>query len=140
MSSFVPFDDARTLLLAANLVGPALIEWPNEPFDEPSTDPAQQWFSVENTGRVLAPVELGTGGGVWAEEGTLYVHVLTPRGRGTDAARVLAKAVANVYRGLGPRNVIYRSASIGDGLMNDRGGLWWALTVSVDWNYQDINT
>lgn len=138
MSSDVPFQDARTLLTAANLIDGSLIEWPNEPFQEPSSDPARMWLSVECVGRVLDPIEVG--GEVWQEEGTLYVHVLAPAGAGSDAARTLAKNVCNVFRGLPARNVVYRGASIGHGVPTDRQGAWWMLTVAIDWIYQDITS
>lgn len=136
MSSFVPFDDARTLLLAANLVSPSLIEWPNEPFQEPKGDPPSTWLSVEAQGHTLSPIEIGAN--VWQEEGTLFINVMTPAGRGTDAARQLAKSIANVYRGLPARNVVYKSASIGAGMLVEERGIWWMITVSIDWKYQDI--
>jgi hypothetical protein len=139
MSSFVPFDDARTLLKAAALVPSANIAWPNEPFAEPTGDPPALWLAVECTGDTLLPVEIDDGtGGVWQETGMLFVHVMTPAGTGSDAARTLAKSVANVFRGLGARNVIYRRASIGNGIAADPQGIWWNLTVSVQWIYQDI--
>lgn len=136
MSSFAPFDDARTLLLAANLVPASHIHWPNEPFREPAGDPPALWLMVESIGTLLDPIEMG--GGAWQESGTVFVHIMTPINAGSDAARALAKSIANVFRGLPARNVVYRGASIGDGLHTDPAGMWWALTVSVDWVYQDI--
>lgn len=133
MASPVPWGDARALLTAAGL-GVSLA-WPNEPFTEPAGDPPALWVAVEDSGNNLAPLDVG--GRVWQEEGTLYCHVMAPSGTGTDAARTLAKQIANVFRGLGARDVVYRSASIGDGGLSDTDGLWWRLTVSVDWIYQD---
>ena len=138
MSSDVPYQDARSLFTAANLVAPALVEWENEPFAEPVADPAQMWVSVECYSRVLTPLEMA--GGVWQEEGTVLFHVVTPQNTGSDAARVLAKNIANVYRGLGQRQVVYRNAAIGRNVATDPQGAWWVLTVSVDWIYQDIDT
>lgn len=138
MSSLAPYADARSLLEAANLVPAANVAWQNEPFQEPAGDPAPPWLAVECVGHVLQPVELG--GGVWQEEGTLYVHVMVPAGSGTDTARTLAKQVANVFRGLGPRQVIYRGASIGNSAPTDPQGIWWGLTVTVEWVYQDVST
>lgn len=138
MSSLTPYADARALLKAASLVPPANIAWQNEPFQEPSGDPAALWLAVECVGTVLDPIEMG--GGAWQEEGTLYVHVMVPAGSGTDAARTLAKQVANTFRGLGPRPVIYRGASIGNSAPSDPQGIWWGLTVTVDWIYQDVTT
>ena len=135
MSSQVPFDDARTLLTNSGVIAPALIQWPNEPFREPVGDPPSLWLSVECTGRALDPIEVG--GEVWQEVGTVFVHVIAPKNTGTDNARALAKSVASAYRNLGPRPVIYQSASIGNGALDEEQGIWWVLTVAIDWKYQD---
>ena len=133
MSSPTPYDDAKAIILAANLGVP--IQWQNDgSFHEPQ--PPTLWLSVDCTSHVLAPIELG--GGVWQEEGTLYVHVMAKAGSGTDAARTLAKSVATLFRGLGPRNVVYLGGSIGAGVAEDPQGIWWVLTVTVDWRYQDV--
>lgn len=129
-----PWNDARTRLLAANLVPAGHIEWPNEPFEQP--DPASGlWLSVEAVGDVLAPIEMGGGG--WQEEGRLFVHVMVPAFSGSDAARVLAKQVANVFRFTGPNPTRYFGASIGGGERADVEGTLWRLTVVIDWRFQD---
>jgi len=135
MSSFVPFDDARTLLLAGNVIDPALIHWPNEPFVEPTGEPPAIFLSIECVGDLIAPIEMT--GGAWEEQGCFYVHVNTPAGFGTDEARKIAKNVSNLYRDLPPRNVVYRGGSIGNGQPSEPTGHWWQLTVSIDWIYQD---
>ena len=129
-----PWNDARHRLLAAALVPPDMIEWPNEPFrqPEPSRGP---WLSVESSGDVLAPIELGDG--AWVEEGRLYVHVLVPAYSGSRVARELAKGVANAFRGLGPAPTRYYGASIGAGQPDDVDGTTWRLTVVIDWKFQD---
>lgn len=132
MSSPVPFDDAVAKLQAAALGYP--IALPNEHFDVP--EPPGPWLSVSATSTMLAPSDLGAD--VWLEEGTFYVDVMIPTGSGTSTARTLAKNVANVFRGLGPEDVVYRSATIGGGSVGTEDGLWWCLTVSVDWRYQDV--
>ncbi len=142
MSSLAPWTDARAKLEAAGLG--ISFAWPNEAFDVPAR-PASgavsdalpyMWAAVEMTGQTLAPMELA--GGVWLETGTLYVHIMTPTGWGTDDARTVGKAVANVFRGLAAAPVVYLRASIGDGSAEDEDGAWWRLTVAIDWRYQDI--
>lgn len=143
MSSPAPFNDARSRLEAANLG--VTLAWPNEAFDVPPppastpvVDPLPyMWAAVEMTGFTLAPIEIGAG--VWQETGTLYVHIMTPTGWGTDAARTLGKTVANTFRGLPGASIVYTRASIGDSAAEDEDGAWWRLTVSIDWRYQDIN-
>lgn len=141
MSSLAPFDDARTLLNAAALG--VTIHWPNDfTFTEPApldaSDNAVLWLAVDCTGQALDPVDIGAN--VWQEEGTLYVNVMAPAGTGSDDARTLAKNVANVFRNLGPRNVVYLGASIGTGVIEELNGKWWCLPVSIDWRYQDTTS
>lgn len=129
MSSLAPWTDAKTLLTNAALGVP--IQYPNDgTWVEPDPS-AGLWLSVQMTGDVLFPIELGAN--AWQEEGRLFVHVMSPAGTGTEAARTLAKSVANVFRGLGPRLVVYKSASIGSGVFADPEGVWWSLAVTIDW-------
>lgn len=141
MSSPAPWNDARTRLEAANL-GIALA-WPNEDFTPPgppgnavSDQTPYIWAAVQMTGYTLAPLEVGAG--VWQETGTLYVHIMTPTGWGTDTARAIGKTVANTFRGLPGAPIVYLRASIGDSMSEDPDGAWWRLTVTIDWRYQDI--
>lgn len=143
MSSPAPWNDARAKLQAANL-GIAFA-WPNESFTMPpapgsgpiSNELPYMWAAVEMTGFTLAPIEVGAG--AWQETGTLYVHIMTPTGWGTDAARTLGKTVANTFRGLPGAPIVYMRASIGDSAAEDEDGAWWRLTVAIDWRYQDID-
>lgn len=134
MASFVPFDDARTLLLAANIVPANRIAWPNEISANP--EPPCIWLAVEATSHILDPLDIGAN--AWREEGTIYFNVMVPAGWGTDDARKTAKLIANVYRGLPPRLVTYRGASIGHGNLSDTEGMVWTITVSIDYVYDDI--
>ena len=131
-----PFRDARARLLAAAVVAPEMIEWPNEPFNEPEPS-AGLWLSVEAVGDILAPIEMGGAG--WQEEGRFFVHVMVPAFTGSDAARVAAKAVANAYRSIGPNPTRYFGASIGGGEKANVEGTLWRLTVVIDWRYQDTS-
>lgn len=133
MASPVPWADARAILTAGPLATVAT-HWPNEPFTEPDANSATVWAAVDMVGNVLTPIEVG--GTVWQEDGTLYVYLFAPALSGSDTLRALAKSVANAFRGLGPRTVVYRSAGISEGAAAD-GGMWWGLTVSVDYVYQD---
>ena len=137
MSSPAPFNDARTRIIAANLGVP--ISWPNEPFAKPqpfnNANVPQPWLVVRMTSDVLEPIELG--GAVWQEEGRLYVDVMVPTGSGSDTARTLAKAAADVFRGVSIGPLTYLGGSIGNGITADENGEWWCLTVVIDWRYQD---
>ena len=136
MSSIVPWLDIRSKIEAAALLPPECIQWPNERFSQPS---GELWMAVEATGDTLEPV--GVDGVVWQESGRAYVHIFTPVGQGSVDARTLAKAVANVFRGIpGPSVVTYYGASIGVGQAANVEGNWWLLSVDVQWRYQDQTT
>lgn len=133
MSSLVPFDTSRTMLTGAALGYP--IAWPNVTFKKPN--PVAPWLAVECTSHTLDPVELS--GGVWQEEGTLYVDVFVPAGTGTDTARTIAKNVSNIFRGQYGGPVIYNGGSIGNGSIAESDGMWWVITVTMQWRYQDTS-
>ena len=137
MSSYIPWNDIRTILLGSYVIDPSLVAFPNEIFQNP--EPPTMWVSVEATSNMLDPIELV--GGVWQEEGTAYFNIMVPAGFGTDDARKLAKDISNLYRSLPPeRPVIYRGGSIGNAVMADTEGMWWMITVSVDYIYDDMTT
>lgn len=134
MSSPAPFNDIVARLEAAHLGYP--LSLPNVPFRTPN--PPTPWLRLSVVSDVLNPIELG--GGVWQENGTAYVEVVVPANSGTLTARGIAKSVADVFRGVPvPADVVYLGGSIGDGTVQPvPDGIWWGLTVSIDWKYQDI--
>jgi len=131
MSSPAPWDDARAILEAWGTTASVSIRWPNEPF----TVPAVTYASVGMAGDVSQPIEMGRGG--WAETGSLMVDIHVPKGHGTRPARVLAKDIANLFRGRDAAPVTYHNASLGDGAPDESDGAWWVLTVIVDYRYTD---
>lgn len=131
MSSFEPYNDARTLLQAANLVAADHIHWANEPFVQPQDS---LWLSVDAYSNTLDALDLGAG--KWQERGTLLVWCCAPVGIGTDTLRTLAKAVCSVYRGLPPRNPYYHGAGIGNGGLGDSGD-YFVLPVSIQFVFED---
>ena len=135
MSSPVPWADAKALLQTALATVPATIPiaWPNVAFANPS--PPTIWISVDSVGRSLEQIELG--GRSWQEEGTLYVYIMAPAGFGTEQSRQLAKTITNGFRNLGPRDVVYYAACIGQGNRDETDGSWWIMPVTIDWRWQD---
>lgn len=134
MASLAPWLDAQNRLIAADLGAP--IAWENTDFTPPLNGP---WMAVAMTSHVLMPMDLGAN--VWQELGTLFVNVFVPVSTGTEAARVLAKNVCNVFRGIIGGPVVYEQASIGMGERTDPpDGMWWRLSVDVDFKYQDVTS
>lgn len=132
MSSYEIYNDARTLLLAASVVPASNIHFANEPFSQPSD--GSLWLSFDAWAQNIAMIDIGAE--CYREEGTIRILVMGPAGYGTDDVRQKAKQIANIYRGLGARNPTYLNASITENGQDDTGA-WWALSVSVDYWYED---
>lgn len=133
MSSFAPWDFARSLLKAANLVPADHIHCINEPFLQPQDN---NWLSIEAYSNILNPIDLGAK--VYQERGRFIVYCIAPFGTGTDTLRILAKNVANLYRGLGPTNPFFDNVSIGLGSSSETGDAY-AIPVTIAFTYQDIS-
>lgn len=138
MSSVAPWDQARALIEGASLGVP--IEWANEVRPALTPDPdgyRPTWIAVDMAADDLAPIEMGPNG-AFQEEGYLVVRIFTPRNAGTRDARILAKTIANLFRGRPSGPVIWGRASLGEGTTDDTDGMWWLMTIHVDYRYQDI--
>ena len=137
MSSPEVWIDARSRIEAAALVSAERVSWPNEAFDLPdhTASPAPLWLALETSGNLSAPVEIG--GGVWQEDGAIWVHCFAPTGTGVLDLRQLAKSVANTFRDLPPAPVIYTGAEIGMGEPGDENGNWYRISVRIEYRYQD---
>lgn len=136
MSSIVPYDNSLAILEAANLG--LVIQEPNRKIVYPNEDNAM-WLAFDVIGHTLDRLELG-GRSTWEESGSVNVFVVVKSFEGSRAARIMAKTIANLYRMAATQPVIYRNASIGLNTMEIPNGSWWALGVSIDYSYQDIDT
>ena len=92
------------------------------------------WLSVDALADVSQPLDIGAN--FYREDGRVIVFCVAPHGTGTTAVRALAKSVANVFRGLGPRNPSYGEASIGLG-DEAEGGPFYILPVTITYFYED---
>ena len=138
MVSPVPWLDARSIIEGSGLLA-GFIEWPNEPFAPPPAETGQLWASVMDVGEALAPIEL-SGNGAWQEGGRIMMAVYAPSNTGSIAARQMAKAIANLFRGLPPRPVVYEDASVGAGQVTTERGNYWGILLSIGFKYQDFPT
>lgn len=112
------------------------IAWENEGFEKP--EPPAPWVMVEVTGDLYAQMSIGAGNQAenrWDEEGELLMHVMVPAGTGARTARHHAKSLADLFRGalLIDDTLEFLDASIGMGQPGDEDGMWWRVSVSVDW-------
>jgi hypothetical protein len=71
----------------------------------------------------------------WDETGTLWFHVMGPRGVGSREARRIAKALANLFRGarLLDDQLLFGNADMGAGDPGAKNGNYYLLSVSIDW-------
>lgn len=134
MASNTVYDAVRAHLEAFWSATP--IAWENELFDRP--EPAAPWIMVEMVGDLYAQMSIGAGvqsENRWDEEGVLLLHVFVPSGTGASTARAYAKSLADLFRGalLIGDSLEFLDASIGMGQPGDDDGLWWRISVSVDW-------
>jgi hypothetical protein len=126
MSSPEVWADAKPRLQAAADELGAVIQWPNEPAEEPEPGPDGNlplFLAVEIEGDAAEPVELG--GATWDENGTVYVHVLVPTGSAIDAALAARKAIANRFRGLAAGAVRYDGFRFPPGGTDETSGNWY---------------
>lgn len=115
------------------------IRWPNETFDEPhAADPS--WVQFEIFGTSYGQQTFGMdqqADNRWDEDGLIWFHVMTPRGRGVSAARGAAKSLANLFRGLRllGDDLVFYDASIGPGGPASEEGLWFMTSVCIEWRF-----
>lgn len=71
----------------------------------------------------------------WDESGTLWFHVMTPKGTGSREARRIGKALANLFRGqrLLDDELLFGDADMGAGDPGAENGNYYLLSVSLDW-------
>ncbi|MFT8245198.1 phage tail terminator-like protein [Roseomonas sp. BN140053] len=133
MSSPEVWADARVLITAGAAALSLPVAWPNETFSPP--EPLGPFLAVEVSGDGAEPLELG--GGVWVEDGAIHLHVMVPTGWGITQGLQLRKALADGFRGLPPRAVVYDRFTLDPGGM-DEDGNWFRLSLRVAYRYQDI--
>ncbi len=110
------------------------IAWENEDFDKPNAP----WVMFEMSGDLYAQMSVGAWQGTqnrYDQEGVMYLHVFVPVGTGSLIARQHAKTLADLFRGalLMSDSLEFLDASIGMGQVGDDEGLFYRITVSVDW-------
>lgn len=132
MASGTVYDAIRAYLEAR--WSATTIAWENETFNRP--EPPAPWVMVEMIGDLYGRMSIGAGDeDRWDEEGVLLLHIYAPAGTGASTARGYAKSLADLFRGerLLSDDLEFRDASIGMGQPGDDDGMWWKISVSIDW-------
>lgn len=124
---------ARITIAAASLSLP--VAWPNETFKTP--EPPVPWLAVEASATTDDPIELT--GGMWQEDGFVWLHVMIPAGTGIDAGLTLRKSLANAFRSVSdaPDGLIYRGANFDPSGPGTDDGMYQRLTASIAYIFQD---
>lgn len=120
----------------------AALVYENESDSPPGGEPAP-WVMVVLDTNLYGQQSLGNGidvaGNRWDEDGTLWFHVMTPRGSGSREARRIGKALANLFRGvrLLDDGLEFMDADMGAGDPGKENGNFYLLSVSLDWRRTD---
>lgn len=78
------------------------------------------------------------GSNTWLEQGVTYLHVMTPSGTGSSAARVHANNLLNLFREQSIEGLRMPEMSIGEGDPGRDFANHWAMTASIHWHRYDI--
>lgn len=130
MSSDAVFSAVRDLITAQ--WSTTEVVWPNE---GGVSDASLPWIYVDVSGNLLDPMELG--GGAWIERGLVFCSVFVPVGTGTLEQRAIAKAMSDLFRNARDGPVVFRSHNLGQGEPGDDDGMYWRLTLTVEYSYED---
>jgi hypothetical protein len=138
MASDVPYDAVRAHIEANWPHSPIAFE--NEEFHRPS--PPAHWLSFEMSGDLYSQQSIGAGEqseNRWDEEGTIWGHVYAPKNAGTSYQRKLCRWFADLFRGqtLLNGNLEFLDAHLGLGEPGDEKGVYWRISVTVDWRWVD---
>lgn len=135
--------DAIEAYLSANWAATP-ISFENQPFSRPASDngAAAPFIALEITGTLYAQQSIGESAQAanrWDEEGQLWLHVYVQTDTGSSIARRYAKQLADLFRGLRlvGDNLEFMDASIGMGQPGDDDGVYWSVSVEIDWRRFD---
>lgn len=136
MSSFVVFDQIETYLRDKWHATDIVFE--NE--DYPLPDTPKEFVFAEVYGDSLDQVTLGApGNNQWDEGGQLYLHVMTPNGTGSRAARRVAGELVALFRERPLEQIYFSQMSIGSGEPGRSFANYYAMTVTIQWDRSDFS-
>lgn len=127
--------------------GPFLVAWPDVPLDPllqqyitgelESTLAIQPWARITIRPNVRTQKTLGgTGNRLFTRNGILFVEIFTPTGDGMQKGNELCELVQNAFEGISsPYKVWYPETRIN---VNGVEGLWSRMTVTVEWESEQI--
>lgn len=149
LSADIVFDAIRSHI-EAGWTATEAVAWENDGFwrrtvadpdvwEQFTTDApvGQPWVLVEMQGTLYGQASIGAdvqADNRWDEEGVLLIHAFVPAGTGARLARQIARAAANLFRGvtLDSGSIEFLDATMGLGEADEEGN-FFRLTTSVDW-------
>lgn len=131
MSSPEAFTAVRDLIEASFTDAPVV--FPNE---GTATDSGAPWVYVDVTGVLTRRIELGIG--VTEELGTVWCHVYVPIGTGTLVARTVVRTLSRMFMAARDSPLTYGDQSTAQGEPGDDNGLLWRQTLTVNYQFQDM--
>lgn len=133
MADPIVWADAKARIAAAAAALSLPIAWPNEQ----APPEAAAYLRPEITASGAAPIELG--GGIWREDGLVWLHLLVPTGGGFDAPNALRHRLGLAFRGVRPAVEGLEYTEISSAPEDfDESGNWLRLSCAVSYRLQTI--
>lgn len=102
-------------------------------------DAPEPFVYVEVVADSMAQDTFGApGANQWLETGGVYLHVMTPSGTGSRAARQIGERLMYLFREQPLQDIHFRDMSLGAGDPGKTFGGYFAITVTVDWERHDF--
>jgi hypothetical protein len=123
------------------MVPPLPVSWPNE--DPGSrTSPPSPWLDIELQAETTFAYELG--GGIWRENGAIWLHVMIPVGTGMVTGLTIRKALSVAFRDAINQTdtigLIYDPDQAFDPAGQSDDGVFRRLSLIVRYHFEDLLT
>ncbi len=117
-------------------------------FAQQYIDAGMQFVYVEIYGDTFNQESLGSPQhNLWLEEGTTFMHVMTPAGAGSRDARVYANELLNLFReqpivtdNVTGESLFMPEMSIGAGQPGQDFPNYYAITASIHWRRREVTS
>jgi hypothetical protein len=107
--------------------------------DFPISGEVAAFVYVEIFGQMFTQESIGAPGhNLWRETGTMQLHVFVPNSSGSRDARVYAFALAQLFRETSVTGMHLGALSIGAGEPGKADGNYFPMSVTLDWERDDI--
>lgn len=135
MATATAFSAMKTFIEANWNTATAALVWENDQFEPPAG--FSSWINLEVFGNQYDLASLGTGSGataLWRERGSLVAFVFARSGTGSLAARTIAEAFAEIFKGAqAGSGVRFEDMSLGGSGVRSDDGNWWGFPITVEW-------